>query len=89
MVRQFRKESAIKYGYSFSNLAENALNKFERKNIEKGVVRDAEGFTWFILHEDRNDVIKILKSWKDSFVSIHGITEKVKHKTKKIRSPIS
>ena len=37
----------------------------------------------FILNEDINDNIKIIKSLEDSGVLIDGITETVKHKIKK------
>ena len=33
-----------------------------------------------------NDIIKIVKSWKDSGVSIDGVTETVKDKIKKQKS---
>ena len=48
-----------------SNLTSNAISKFERKISGKGVVRSAKGFTLFILNEDMNDVIKIIKSLED------------------------
>ena len=44
-----------------SNLASNAINKFEREISGKGAVRAGEGFTLFILNENMN-IIKIIKS---------------------------
>ena len=66
-----------------SNLASNAINKFERKISGKVAVRAGKGFTLFILNEDMNDVIKTIKSPEDSNVLIYGITETVKHEIKK------
>ena len=40
-------------------------------------------FTLFISKEDMNDIIKIIKSLKDSGVLIDGVTETVKHEIKK------
>ena len=66
-----------------SNLASNAINKFERKISGKVAVRTGKGFILFILNEDMNDVIKIIKSPEESNVLIYGITETVKHEIKK------
>ena len=60
----------------------NAINKFDRKIKGKGTVRAGKGFTLFILNGDVN-IIKIIKLFKDSDVLIDGVTEKVKHETKK------
>ena len=57
------------------------MNKFERKISPKGAVRAGKWLTLFILNEDRNDIIKIIKSLEDSNVLIDGITETVKHET--------
>ena len=65
-----------------SNLASNAINKFERKISGKGAVRAGKGFTLFISNEDMNDIIKIIKSLEDSGVLIDGVTETVKHEIK-------
>ena len=65
-----------------SNLASNAINKFERKIGEKEGVRAGQGFTLFISNEDMNDISKIIKSLEDSNILIDGITEKVKHEKK-------
>ena len=62
-----------------SNLASNVINKIERKTSEKEAVRAGIGFTLFILNEDMNDIIKIIKSLEDSNVFIDGITETIKH----------
>ena len=40
-----------------SNLASNAINKFERKISGKAAVRAGKGFTLFISNEDINDSI--------------------------------
>ena len=61
-----------------SNLNVNALNKFERKVSGKGAVRAGKGFVLFILNEDMNDIIEIIK-WLDSRVLIDGVTETLKH----------
>ena len=53
-----------------SNLASNAINKFEKKIIGKAAVRGGKGFALFILNEDMNDIIKIIKSLEDSCVLI-------------------
>ena len=62
-----------------SNLASNVINKIERKTNGKEAVRAGIGFTLFILNEDINDIIKIIKSLEDSNVYIDGITETIKH----------
>ena len=46
----------------------DAINKFERKISGKGAVRAGKGFTLFLLNEDMNDIIKIIKSLEDSSV---------------------
>ena len=46
-----------------SNLTLNATNKFERKINGKGAMRAGKRFTLFILNEDINNIIKIIKSW--------------------------
>ena len=51
-----------------SNAALNVINKFGRKISGKGAVRAGKGFTLFILNEDRDDIIKIVKSLEDSAV---------------------
>ena len=66
-----------------SNLTSNAISRFERKISRKGAVRVGKGFTLFILNEDINDIVKIIKSLEDSGVLIHGVTETVKHEIKK------
>ena len=48
-----------------------------------GAVRAAKGFTLFISNEDKNYVIKIIKSLKDSGILINGVTETAKHEIKK------
>ena len=45
-----------------SNLTSNAINKFERKVSGIGAARAGKGFTLFILNEDMNDIIKIIKT---------------------------
>ena len=66
-----------------SNIALNAINKFERKLSGKGAVRLGKGFTLFISNEDMNDIIKIVKLFKDSGVVTESINETVKHEIKK------
>ena len=46
---------------SVSNSASNTINKYERKIKRKGAARARKGFTLFILNEDMNDIIKIIK----------------------------
>ena len=46
----------------------NSINKFKRRIREKGTIRAGKGFTLFILNEDRDDIIKIVKSSEDSEV---------------------
>ena len=65
-----------------SKLASSSVNKFERKISGTGTVRAGKGFTLFILNEDMNDIIKIIKSG-DSDVLIDGVTKTVKHEKKK------
>ena len=57
-----------------SNLALNGINKFERKIRGKGAVRFGKGFTLFISNEDINDIIKIIKSLKDS-LELYSVLE--------------
>ena len=66
-----------------SILTSNLINKFERKISGKGAVRAGKGFTLFILNEDMNDIIKIIKLLEYSAVFIDRVTETVKHKIKK------
>ena len=49
-----------------------------RENKWKRTVRAGKGFPLYILNEDINDIIKIIKSLEDSGVLIDGITETVK-----------
>ena len=66
-----------------SNITSNAINKFERKISGKGAVGAGKGFTLFILNEDMNDIIKIIKSLEDLNALTDGITETVRHEMKK------
>ena len=66
-----------------SNLAQNAINKFERKASRKEAVRAGRELTLFISNEDIIDIIKFIKSLEDSSVLIDGATETVKHEIKK------
>ena len=59
------------------------INKFTRKISGKGAVRAGKGFYLFILNEDTNDIIKIIKSLEDSGILIDVVTEKVKHEIEK------
>ena len=46
-------------------------------------MRAGKGFNLFILDEDMNDIIKIVKSLEDSGVLIGAVNETVKHEIKK------
>ena len=63
-----------------SNLVSNRINKFEKKISGNG---KAKAFFLFILNENMNDIIKMIKSLKDLGVLFDGVTETVKHETKK------
>ena len=65
-----------------SNLASNAINKFERKISGKRDVRAGKEFNLFVSNEDMNDFMNIIKSLEDSAVLIDGVTETVKHEIK-------
>ena len=67
---------------SVSNIASNAINKFERKLSGKGGVSAGKALASFISNEDMNDIIQIIKSLEDSNALIYGITETVKHEMK-------
>ena len=45
-------------------------------------MRAGKGFTLFVLNEDVNDLIKIIKSLEDSFLLNDGVTETVKDEIK-------
>ena len=47
--------------------------------MEKELLRAGKEFALFILNEDINDIIKIIKPLEDLGVLIDGITETVKH----------
>ena len=66
-----------------SNLVSNAINKFERKISGKGAFRAGKGITLFILNEDMNGIIKIIKLLEDSRTLIDRVTETLKHEMKK------
>ena len=66
-----------------SNLASNAINKFEKKVSTKIAVRAGKRFTLFVSNEYINNNIKIIKSLEDSGVLIDGVTKTVKHERKK------
>ena len=66
-----------------SNLTSNAINKFERKINGKGAERAGKGFTLFILNENMNDIIKIIKLVEVLGVLIDGVTETVNYEIKK------
>ena len=66
-----------------SNLTSNAINKFETKISGKRAVRARNGFILFILNEDVNDIIKVIKSLEDPGVLIDRIIETVKREIKK------
>ena len=62
------------------NLTWNAITKFHRKISRKEAIKPKIWFTWFISKKPMNDIIKIIKSLKDSAVLIDEVTEKVKRK---------
>ena len=62
------------------NLTSNAITKFHRKISRKEAIKPKIWFTWFISKKHMNDIIKIIKSLKDSAVLIDEVTEKVKRK---------
>ena len=53
-----------------SNIASNAINKFERKIGGNGAVRAGKGFALFISNEDMDDITKIMISLENSGVLI-------------------
>ena len=69
-----------------SSLTSNAINKIERKISGKGVVRARKGFTLILSNKDMNDIVKIIKSLKDSRVLTDGVTEIVKSEMEKRES---
>ena len=56
---------------------------FERKISGKGTARAGKGFTLYISNKNMNEIIKIKKILEDSGVLIDGVTETVKHGSKK------
>ena len=58
-----------------NNITSNATNKFEIKISGKGAARAGKRFILFILNEDMNDIIKIIKSLEDSDLLINGLTK--------------
>ena len=66
-----------------SNLASNAINLFERKISGKGAMRAGKGFILFLLNEDWNDIIEIMKLLEDLSVLFNGVAKTVKHEIKK------
>ena len=66
-----------------SNLTSNAINKFETKISGKQAVGARNGFILFILNEDVNDLIKVIKSLEDLGVLIDRTIETVKREIKK------
>ena len=69
-----------------SSLTSNAINKIERIISGKGVVRARKGFTLILSNKDMNDIVKIIKSLKDSRVLTDGVTETVKSEMEKRES---
>ena len=61
----------------------SVLDKFERRISRHGAIRAGKGFTLFILNEDMDGNIKIVKSLENSGLLIDGATEIVKHQIKK------
>ena len=65
------------------NAASKTVYKFERRTSGKRAVRVGKRFPLFILNEDMDDIIKIVKSLEDSEVLVDGFTEVVKDEMKK------
>ena len=65
-----------------SDLAPNAIKKFEITISWKGSVRAGKLFTVLISIEYKNDVIKTIKSLEDSNVLFNGVTGTVKQEIK-------
>ena len=98
-------QSCVSFGSWLNNLGKEALTNIAiplaRDNLPglvsnltsavsgKGAVREEQGLTLFILNEDMNNIIKIIKPLEDLGVLIDGVTETVKHKIKKARRSIS
>ena len=61
----------------------NAIDKSDRRISGKGTIRAGKGFTFLILNEGMDDINKIIKLSENSGVLIDGVTEAVKHETKK------
>ena len=64
------------------------MNLKKKKISGKRAVRAVKVFTWFISDEDINDITKskTIKSLENSGLLIDGVTETVKHETKKQES---
>ena len=71
----------------FSELVTNGnmtlLHKFYKKLSARRTVRAGEAFTLSISNEDIDDIIKIVESLEKFCLLIYGITETLKHETKK------
>ena len=62
----------------------SARGGFIQRNMHKrGVVRAGKGITLIISNEDIDDIIRIIKSLKNSGVLSHGIGGEAKHEIKK------
>ena len=48
-----------------SNLTSSARNKFDRKANGNGTARAEKGFTLFVLNQNMNDIIKVIRSLED------------------------
>ena len=64
--------------------ASSVINKFERKINGQEAIRPGKKFDLFILNEDMDDKIRIVKSLEDSGLLINGATETVKHEIEKV-----
>ena len=64
--------------------ASSEVDKFQRKISRREAIRAGKRCTSFISIEDRNDIIKILKSLENSGLLIYGATKTVKKTTKKL-----
>ena len=64
--------------------ASSEVDKFQRKISRREAIRAGKRYTSFISIEDRNDIIKILKTLENSGLLIYGATKTVKKTTKKL-----
>ena len=76
------KKAIIDLAVSLAKGALAVLDKFDQKISQRGAVSAGKGFTLFILNEDIDDLIKILKSLEDSGLLTDDLTKTVKDEKK-------